>query len=335
MFQNIFKTHKLLLVISFLIFSCKNSDFDDASKRNENWAYWIDTNTGKASWIPIKNKTTVENGEYYLFYTDGKIFEKGKLRNGKPVDTIYRYDENENIIRYKIIQQDTSYHVYLKEGYYIEKYQNGSIFQKGTVKDNGFNDDWIGYYPNGQIEWMQEFKDKTGMVSWYYENGQISSIGNYVDGKSEGQTKIWHLNGNLEEVSYWKNGLQDSIFTTYYKNGSLESKSYFKKGKFNGKSEDWFENGQIKVSSFYENGQLHGLFRQWKETGEIEVDGSYNYGKLKAKVYNYHANGLVSVEGYLNDKQLEGVWNLFDEKGKLIKIRYFENGALVKEELLE
>lgn len=160
--MNLFRYAILFLFTVFILIGCSKADINDESKRNENWAYWIDEDSGKASWIPITDETTVENGVYHLFYANGKLFEKGKLKDRKPIDTLYRYDEKENIIRYKIFANDTAYHFYLKDGLYEEKYQDGSIFQKGTVKNNQMSEDLIRYYTNGQIERVQEFINNTG-----------------------------------------------------------------------------------------------------------------------------------------------------------------------------
>lgn len=335
MFQNLYKIHKFLLVIPFLIFSCKKSDFDDASKRNENWAYWIDADTGKASWIRVKNKTTVENGEYYLFYTNGKIFEKGELKNGKPVDTIYRYDENENIIRYKIIQQDTSFHVYLKEGYYIEKYQDGSTFQKGTITNNDFNDDLIRYYPNGKTERVQEYKNKTGIETMYYESGQVSAVSYRKEGKLDGVVKMWYENGNLAEVTHWKNGLQDGLYTIYYESGALKNEAEWKDGKSHGKNEFWYENGKRKSINYFDNDVIVGALKEWNEKGQLIAEENYINGKLNGKGFRYYDNGVLSTIGYFIDDKRTGVWEYFNENGKLIERYHYENGTLVKEEVFK
>ena len=54
------------LIITFALitfYGCQNADIEDSSKRNENWVYWVDKTSGKASWIPVKsNETTLKDG---------------------------------------------------------------------------------------------------------------------------------------------------------------------------------------------------------------------------------------------------------------------------------
>lgn len=135
--MNLFRYSILFLFTGFILISCKEGDFNDESKRNENWAYWIDEDSGKASWIPITDETTVENGVYHLFYANGKLFEKGRLKNKVHVDTVFRYNEMGDVIKYHIYQKDTILYVYVKDGDYLEKYHNGQIYEKGKLT-NGF-----------------------------------------------------------------------------------------------------------------------------------------------------------------------------------------------------
>lgn len=329
--KNLLRYSLFFFVIAILI-SCKKADYNDDSKRNQNWAYWIDEHTGKASWIPIAKETTVEDGVYYLFYNEGQLYEKGKLKNRKYIDTLYRYNQAGQVIKYKIRTNDSSYYFYPNDGYYEEKYQDGSVFQKGTISNNKFNNYWVGFYPNGQIEFEQDFIHKSGTISYYYENGKKKSLGNYKNGLSHGETKIWFNNENIDEISFWKNGVQDSIFITYYKDGVMESKSFFEEGKLNGLKTLWYENGNIKIKSNYKEDNLDGSYKQWNNSGQIEVDGNYINGILEADAFIYHENSKIKSKGGTINEIPHGTWSIFDTNGKLVKMRYFKNGNLIKEE---
>ena len=272
--MNLFRYTILFLSTVFILISCSKADINDASKRNENWAYWIDEDSGKASWIAITDETTVENGVYHLFLANGKLFEKGRLKNKVYVDTVFKYNEMGDVIKYHIHQKDNILYVYLKDGDYLEKYHTGQIYEKGKLTNGVFNDDWVRYYENGQPEWIQEYTNGTGTVTWFFENGNVSSKEYRVNRKAEGEVKNWYNSGNLKEVSNWKNGIQEDLSTFFYENGQVQSKSNFKDGKFYGKSEYWYESGQLKIISFYIDDVLHGPFKQWKENGKLEVDGN-------------------------------------------------------------
>ena len=46
---------------------------------------------------------------------------------------------------------------------------------------------------------------KNGKYKSYYENGQLKSIGNYVDDKLNGEFKSFHENGELYDTSIFSN----------------------------------------------------------------------------------------------------------------------------------
>lgn len=292
----------LLAVLALLFLACKNSDFDDASKRNEDWAYWIDDKTGEGSWIRISNKTTVEDGVYYMFYYNGKIYEKGKLKDKKIIDTVFVYGINEELIRYKVITADTTREIYVKNGAFIEYYQNGSVYQKGTVTDNKFKDDWIRYYKNGQPEWVQDLVNNTGVVTWYFENGDIKDISN------------------------WKDDLEDGVSASFFANGQMDIKLNWKKGIKEGISEIWYESGVKKSIRYFKNDTLEGPYQQWTIKGQKEAEGTYIKGQFSGVLWLYHDNGAIAVRGNRKSDQLDGLWEKFDEKGNLIESFYFENG---------
>ena len=85
----------------------------------------------------------------------------------------------------------------------------------------------------------------------YYENGNIKSEGNYINGKIEGEFKHYFENGNIE-------------FIINYKNGNLS-----------GEAKEYYENGNIKYISNYENDVLEGEFISYNMNGDIEKKGTY------------------------------------------------------------
>lgn len=248
----------ILFLLLIFIYSCQDADINDTSKRNENWLYWIDETSGKSSWVPVTgNETTLKNGSYSKFYTTGEIYQKGKLKNGKEVDTIYFYDFNEKPIQYLIIKSDTVNNYYLKNGPYISYRQNRKIFEKGIVKNHANGDEWTKYFDNGKIDWTKNLVNGTGWNQWYYKNGKIAGINYIVNGKTNGVVRKWHENGQLKELSYWKEGLQDGTYRTY------------------------FDIENIKTEGFYKNGKRHGMFIEYDKYGKVLKKIKYTNGQIE------------------------------------------------------
>ena len=95
----------------------------------------------------------------------------------------------------------------------------------------------IKYEINSQIPF-------TGVVTEYWENGQLMFKTTFKDGE---------LNG---------------IFVEYYENGQLQFKDTYKDGELNGPSEWYQENGQLRYKSILKDGELNGLHEWYHENGQ-------------------------------------------------------------------
>lgn len=270
------KKIQLLLILVF-IYSCNRADFNDADKRNENWAYWIDA-SGKASWIPITDNSNLENGSYTLFYKNGQIHQKGKLKNGKDVDTVSYYNLKGNLIRYDVLSSDTL-NYYVKNGNYISFFQNGTVYEKGIVKNHARGIEWTSYFETGKMKWNRKMIGQNKCVINYYDNGQASDSSCTVNGKNQGRKKFWYKNGQLQEVSDWKDDLQNGIYETFYENGKSKQKATWINGKREGKVEHWYENGQLEFIAFYKNGLLEGTSQDYYQNGKPRNSTTYHLGE--------------------------------------------------------
>lgn len=82
---------------------------------------------------------------------------------------------------------------------------------------------------NIRLENLHKLKEK-GEFKIYYENGKISTIGNYYDFKLEGSYVSFYENGVIASDGFYKNGLLDGEWKFYSKNGSLEKIEKYKNG---------------------------------------------------------------------------------------------------------
>ncbi|ELV7526250.1 toxin-antitoxin system YwqK family antitoxin [Flavobacterium psychrophilum] len=325
-------TRKLIIIFTFiLIYGCHNADINDSSKRNENWVYWIDKKTGEASWVPVTdNETTLKDGRYTRFYTSGGIYQKGKLKNGKDIDTLYFYDLKEKLIQYLLVKPDTLLHYYLRNGPYISYSQNGKIFEKGIIENHQIGDEWTKYFDNGKIDWTKKLVNGTGWNYWYYKNGQMSDSNYHVNGKTDGEVKIWFENGQIKEISNWKEGIQDGMYQTYYENGQPKEKVNWINDKRDGKSERWYENGQKEEEMYFKAGIEDGEVLQWHPNGNRKAILKFISGQVDGKGTTYFENGKIKAEGFYKDGKRNGMFIEYDKNGKIIKKINHINGEPVE-----
>ncbi|HFG0564776.1 toxin-antitoxin system YwqK family antitoxin [Flavobacterium psychrophilum] len=323
------KKKLIIILISILIYGCNNADINDKDKRNEDWIYWIDAKTGEASWVPVGDETTIKDGRYTSFYTKGMIFQKGKLKNGKHIDTIYDYDINGKIMQYELVKPDTTINYYLQDGPFISYLQNGKLFEKGFIKNHKEGEEWTKYHENGNIKYEEKLKDGNGFSRWYYENGQISDSVYYIKNKMHGEIKHWHKNGQIREICGWKNGIQNGIYETYYENGKPKEKATLINDELDGKNERWHKNGQKDFIHFYKLGVREGNVKEWYSNGKMEIDANYSSGKKNGKVTLYYENGNLRTEQFFKNDQRNGVCIWYDENGKLIQKEIYVDGQIV------
>jgi hypothetical protein len=77
-----------------------------------------------------------------------------------------------------------------------------------------------------------------------------------VNGKVEGECKIWWDNGELREHYFYKDGKLEGEYKSWYDNGQLTTYCTFKNGKEHGECKSWHENGKLWVHCFYNESKL-------------------------------------------------------------------------------
>lgn len=317
-----------IIFLSILIYSCNDANINDKNKRNENWIYWTDSKTGESSWVPVTNETTIKDGRYIAFYTKGSIYKKGKLKNGKEIDTAYFFDLKEKLTQYLLVKPDTLIHYYIKDGSYTSYFQNGKIFENGIIKNHQIGDKWTKYFKNGKIDWTKKLINGTGWNIWYYDNGQMSDLNYHLNGKTHGEVKTWYKNGQIREISHWNNGVQNGLYQFFYENGKLEERTNWFIGKPE-KTESWYENGQNRNIKFYKEGLVSGIYKQWYPSGNLHINANYSSGQKNGKVIVFYENGNLQAEQFYKNDQRNGICNWYDENGKLTKSETYTEGQLL------
>jgi antitoxin component YwqK of YwqJK toxin-antitoxin module len=86
---------------------------------------------------------------------------------------------------------------------------------------------------NSNIKFLGQFDEnnqRTGYWEEYWDNGYISSKGNYINGKKEGYWEEYYYYGNLAWKVNYLNGLEEGYWERYWPNGNLESKGNYING---------------------------------------------------------------------------------------------------------
>ncbi len=298
---------RILIILFFMItfFGCGDS-IENSNKRNENWVWWIDDNSHQGKWIPVKDKDGVKNGEYTRFYHNGKIFKKGKLKNGKLIDTVFYFTITGNPLSYSIPVGDSIHHYFIKDGYNIQMNQRGQIIGEGIVKNHVYGDQWKTYYYSGKIDVIQNLKNNFGWVTTYYENGNVRDSSYQYGAKGLYNIKSWYENGKIRKIFRYDPSYIKATVTEYFKNGAVDYSGTIINGLGEGRTLKYYESGKILGIVNRKNGQLDGYQQAFYE------------------------NGKIKIEGYMKGNVADGEMKVFDEGGKLIKHDLYSKGTLIK-----
>jgi antitoxin component YwqK of YwqJK toxin-antitoxin module len=190
------------------------------------------------------------------------------------------------------------------------------------------------YYPSGQIEKIEEYKNgvKNGKFYWFYNDGQAAEEKEYKQNNITGEWKTWYKNGQLTSQSQYNNGQVVDTSYNWYDNGQLSKISQFENGLESGEIKEFHKNGQIKsISNFkvFENEKAEDVLIQEaledirEELENIEIENiSYD-----DSVYLSNYDTLAEAKKIaLSEKYYEiplGKFQYFDENGKTIVDEYF------------
>lgn len=170
----------------------------------------------------------------------------------------------------------------------------------------------IDFYDNGN-KFRSRMFNKTGgidIVKEWYRNGQIKLEQRFRAGKKNGQWITWYENGVKESEKNYFNGLIHGLVQQWNLKGEIRYKGNFiadtlKNSSIkDGWTTEWFENGQKKLEQHYNRGRLDGLSNRWYRSGQRLETGKF-----------YNGSGISYT---------------WDENGKKIRERIFENGIPTK-----
>jgi len=191
----------------------------------------------------------------------------------------------------------------------FELYEDGKKKLDGNYRKGLMNGEWTYYHENGQIMSKGNYKNGDGSYPDDYPDS-LKSIYPPIDGRS-GKWTEWWPNGQKKLAVTIKDGEVDGK-STYWSPDSKESSEFFwKDGQpWDGKLTFWYENGQKEAEATFKDGKENGLFTKWYENGHKEFEKTYKDGELIERLLWYE-NGQKAAEVTYKDGELieETWWN--------------------------
>ena len=182
---------------------------------------------------------------------------------------------------------------------------------------------------------------------WYHDNEELKEIGNYINGKAEGEWKEYHKNGALKKIGNYKNGKKEGEEKRYHENGDLFSIENYVNGKEEGEWKYYHENGKLRSIGNWKNGEYEGEWKYYHENGKLRSIGNWKNGEYEGEWKYYHENGkLESTISYKDRKEtdcprvlghkevekqkLTCIWEWYYSNGPLGELISYENGEIIE-----
>ena len=209
-------------------------------------------------------------------------------------------------------------------------------------------------------------QDSLEFKTFRYEDGTVSSEGNFMDGQPEGYWKTYYANGVLKSEGNRKNHLLDGIWSFYGADGIIQEKISYESGKKNGILESFSEGKLVSRCDFVNDRREGRCLYFSKEILEKEVpfladkeDGKgYAYdeqGNIVAFLFykdgflrrsermnitdklgrkqglwrTFFEDKSIKTEGNYLDGEKSGLFKEYNKDGDIVRLEKYENGILV------
>jgi antitoxin component YwqK of YwqJK toxin-antitoxin module len=190
---------------------------------------------------------------------------------------------------------------------------------------------WEARYPNGQLRYSGQFSQgrPVGEFKYYYESGKLRATNVFENNGLRAYHKAYSDNGLLVAEGVYFDQQKDSTWRFYSDlDGKLLSEDEFTDNLQHGISRSFFpDTEKLAELTTWQYGEKHGPWVRYFPDGTRMAEGSYNEDQPDGPVVFYHPNGQVHIRGNYRLGLKTGVWETFDEDGKLIsKEEYKERG---------
>ncbi|SFU34948.1 toxin-antitoxin system YwqK family antitoxin [Pontibacter akesuensis] len=160
----------------------------------------------------------------------------------------------------------------------------GGVFLLSKIYEK---DKRVEYYSSGSIKqeyYVNSKEEADGRLTEYFEDGSISSLVDFKDGKQHGWSQFFRKNGSMRKKTYFENGVQQDTLLTFYSDGDVESAFSIKDGSKHGSYAYYFGNGKKKEEGSYLNDQLEGEVISYSNRGQVAARGFYDSGARYALI---------------------------------------------------
>ncbi len=165
----------------------------------------------------------------------------------------------------------------------------------------------------------------------FFDSGEKRAEGQIKDGREYGVWTYYYESGAVKSKLPHKGGYANGICISWYESGQKESEIEYRDGQVYGQYVYYYENGNKRSEGRMQDGK-EGIWLHWNEKGELVARVSYKNGLQHGLTEVLDQGKIIRTEQW-EQNQLHGQLIYFTSKGKKERIRYYEEGVLISEEI--
>lgn len=190
------------------------------------------------------------------------------------------------------------------------------------------------FHGNGSKKTEQLSLGRLVKVKKYFEGGELQLEGDFIDGKPEGLHVIYFQSGGIHMTTNYVSGVQEGEEVKYYESGEKFHVANCKNGKYEGKFTAYYKNGNVQSTISLVKGSRLGETIDYYESGSIRAVRDFSSHDVQEATVFYE-NGVIQSKATLINDELDGVFEGYDENGKLAIRQIYKQGELIGGELSE
>jgi len=165
-------------------------------------------------------------------------------------------------------------------------YKNGKVRTVSILSDSGMIARTTSWYRNGKKmasgNYLHQQRDSLWEFFSEYDEALVSEEF-YVDGKKEGEEKIFYPGKGVAEVITWNAGIREGPWKQFYDDGTPKLVGAYVNDEREGPVTTYFVTGKVLASGQYKNGHQHGDWIYYDDKGNITLKEFFNEGILVKK----------------------------------------------------
>lgn len=244
--------------------------FDFEGNKRLSGNYLNGSEHGKWTWYyPNGKEERVANyvegkvhGELKDYYDTGVPEDLFLFEFGKATGKAFSYHENGEV------ETATEYYEDEQHGR-KEFYSPSGKLQLVRFYDHGRLTGYSYLGTDGKEVPVIELPNETGVITAFYDNGNISRQMEYRNGVLVGTNKAFYYSGQLENEILNDNGNYNGSFTEFYADGKKKTEKEYIQDHLQGKVKIYHENGKLKEETNYVNNRREGDSFHYDSTGKL------------------------------------------------------------------